>query len=207
MSTAYERICAALGLQRGWHHRFRVYRPSTSIQANWNREFASGHWDGLASLGESPRYGIIAAYCQRFVGGGAILDVGCGQGLLAQMLPASKRYFGVDVSDAAIRIAANHGDSRTNFQQADAETFVSDDKFDVIVFNECLFYFLRPQDLLRRYESMLVPGGVFVVSMYEMGFDFHIWRKLSQRYQTLASTFITTTPGAIRWNIKVLRNA
>jgi 2-polyprenyl-3-methyl-5-hydroxy-6-metoxy-1,4-benzoquinol methylase len=141
-------------------------------QARWEREYASGGWERLKSEDERLHNLIIAAYCARFGQDAAILDVGCGEGVLHDMVARTgyRRYVGVDISVTAIERMAPRGDSRTRFLVANAETLALQDQFDIVVLNEVLYYFRDPLAVLTRLGAMISAGGCMIISMADVGF-------------------------------------
>jgi len=97
-----------------------------------------------------------------------ILEVGCGEGLLLDYLDrwGYQKYVGIDFSDVALRNASKRANSKTTFISGLAESFVPDGQFDAIVFNESLYYFDDPMQVIRRYERYLTPDGVMLVSLF-----------------------------------------
>jgi 2-polyprenyl-3-methyl-5-hydroxy-6-metoxy-1,4-benzoquinol methylase len=95
---------------------------------------------------------------------GSLLDVGCGEGALADYLneEQKKNYVGIDLSKEAVRIAKEK--RGFNFIQASAETYtpLPGQSFDLIVFNEMLYY-TDHVEILKRYEKFLSKKGVFLV--------------------------------------------
>ena len=59
---------------------------------------------------------------------------------------------------------------------ADAWAFESDERFDVIVFNQSLYYLTDPAGVLRKYRAMLRPGGRIIVSMVDNARTRSVWR-------------------------------
>src|SRR5687767_13442204 len=51
-------------------------------KAAWEEQYRAGRWSFMRGLDESARYAVIAAFVRRLAPGGAVLDVGCGEGLL-----------------------------------------------------------------------------------------------------------------------------
>src|SRR5436853_832467 len=98
----------------------------------WEEQYRRGHWELMRGLDEIPRYSVIAGYLQALKPGGSVLDVGSGEGLLADHLRpfGYGRYHGVDLSEAAIAQAARRADERTTFAAADAETYQPPGTFD-----------------------------------------------------------------------------
>lgn len=140
-------------------------------QGQWDREYASGDWEWLKGDDERVHNYTIAAYCTWFGPDAAILDIGCGEGVLHDLLARDgyRQYVGVDLSRTAIERMASRADSRTRFLVANAETLALQDRFDIVVINEVLYYFRNPMAALGRLRTM-VPDGVFIISMADVGF-------------------------------------
>jgi 2-polyprenyl-3-methyl-5-hydroxy-6-metoxy-1,4-benzoquinol methylase len=161
-------------------------------QARWEHEYAGGGWEWLKSDDERLHHHIIAAYCDRFGPDAAILDVGCGEGVLHAMLERSgyRRYVGIDISETAIDRMASRSDSRTCFLAANAEALALPERFDVVVVNEVLYYFRDPMAVLARLGTMVSAGACIIVSMAETGFratlrNQKIWRDLETSLRLL----------------------
>lgn len=120
----------------------------------WNDD--AGDWQGLERLSEQPRYKAIAELVNHFSPDRSLLDVGCGQSVLARYLP-EMRYCGIEPSAKA----CGHAICAT------AESFATSGRFGCIVFNEVLYYLSDPVAVLTRYADFLVPGGIVVISIYQ----------------------------------------
>lgn len=156
---------------------WRRFRPKIDYRTRCEQQFRFRKWDYLEELPELSRYSIIVGYCQ-FFSAKTILDVGCGQGILAARLKALpyEEYLGVDFSSQAIHEARQKtGDQRTQFIIAEATEFVAPRKFDVIIFNECLYYFENRHSVLQAYVQALTPNGFMLVSMYNTFRTRAIW--------------------------------
>jgi len=80
------------------------------------------------------------------------------------------------VSSEAIGKAEKQlGDARTRFVVCDAEKFAPDSTFDMIIFNQCLYYMADPVSMLRRYAEFLSPSGRMIVSMYDCARNRALW--------------------------------
>lgn len=181
------------------HRRHEAQDPAHK----WEDEYLRDQWQWLNDLSELGRYGIIAAYVRRLKPGGSVLDVGCGEGVLQEQLAgAYSAYTGIDFSPEAVRRAGARGDSRTRFAVADATTFTTADRFDVVILNECLYLFEQPVDVTRRYEALLQPGGVLIVSMYGEAKPQRVWRALRGRYRVLDEQHVVHPTGKT-WVVKV----
>jgi len=196
-----------VGDAKRWLSRFMPYQASTADQTVFDAEYANGAWQCLRSVTELPRFSVITGYCQYYKPLGAILDIGCGEGILQESLGPARyqRYVGVDFSQEAIQLARPKQDEKTSFVHADARTYVPAAAFDVIIFNECLYYFADPLAVVRRYEPFLAPNGIYIVSMFaeqETVRTKFIWKMLAQVYPRVAETMVSTR-ARHRWFIKV----
>jgi 2-polyprenyl-3-methyl-5-hydroxy-6-metoxy-1,4-benzoquinol methylase len=182
------------------------YRQSRIADQRWEREYTTGHWDYLRTLEQAARYQVIAGYVQHFAPGGSVLDVGCGDGHLQEILARAgyERYLGLDLSSEAIRRAASRGDERTDFRQVEVDELETDERFDVVVFNEVLYYLAAPMEVLDRYERFLTPEGIFVASIHgARPWNRRLWKMIARRYPTLDQVEVSHGSGKF-WTIKVL---
>jgi SAM-dependent methyltransferase len=147
--------------------RWGSFRVRSKI---WNDEFAAGLWNYIDHTVTDPIYGLIEKYSNN----GAILDVGCGTGNTSIEVKVEKytKYRGVDISqvaiDKAVSRSRDNGRAHVNsYVCADMLSYVPDEKYDLIVFRECLWYVRRSQALgmLRRYADFLKGQGKFLVSI------------------------------------------
>jgi len=170
----------------------------------WEEQYRKGGWDFMRRFDELARYSVIAGYLHHLQPGGSVLDVGSGEGLLADHLRpfGYSRYLGVDLSEAAIRQAAGRTDAATSFAAADAESYIPPERWDAIVFNECVYYFNDPVGTVRRYERFLEDGGVFIVSTFRSRRADVIVRRLLETCRLLEETAITNRKGT--WVVRVL---
>jgi SAM-dependent methyltransferase len=171
----------------------------------WEEQYGRGGWEFMRGLDEVARYSVIAGFLHHLKPGSSVLDVGSGEGLLADHLRpfGYSRYLGVDLSEAAIRQAAGRQDDRTAFTAADAEAYTPPGRWDAVVFNECVYYFNDPVGTVRRYEACLEPGGVFIVSTFRSRRADVIVERLLERCELLEETAITNRKGT--WGVRVMR--
>jgi 2-polyprenyl-3-methyl-5-hydroxy-6-metoxy-1,4-benzoquinol methylase len=164
----------------------------------------SGAWDFLKSSAEMPRYGVIASYCRSAGPEASVFDIGCGIGLLLEWLPrhGNLRYFGIDVSDVAIRQARENARARASFEAADPVIFDPGERFDVVVLNEVLYYVERPELLLDRCAGFLRPGGVIVISMYNSIESLQTWRRCAAHVAVLDQVRIARYRGQ-GWTVRL----
>jgi 2-polyprenyl-3-methyl-5-hydroxy-6-metoxy-1,4-benzoquinol methylase len=174
-----------LVLRQGWENY--------SAQ-EWNRQYSSSTWRYLAGLEQAPRYAIIEAWRHRLKPSGSVLDLGCGEGVLFEQIPpaAKVNYTGVDLAQVAIDAAANkiRDASLERFVCADLVTFDPPvgSAFDVIVFNEVLYYVADPPAAVHRYRNALAPDGLIIVSIFHR--NVKTWKVIDE---ALASKRLQTT--------------
>lgn len=128
--------------------------------------FERGYGELMERECEQARYQAIGQIVSALPSHSSLLDVGCGIGTVADYLPTLD-YTGIDASEEALRIA--RGKRLGTFICADAESFRIDKKFDVILFNEVLYYLTAPLDQLIRYKEFLSDGGSIIVSTWQPG--------------------------------------
>lgn len=185
----------------------RLLKPPEHLladQGQWDREYSTGGWEWLKGDDERVHNYIIAAYCTRFGPDAAILDVGCGEGVLHDLLARDgyRQYVGVDLSRTAIERMASRADSRTQFLVANGETLALQDRFDIVVINEVMYYFRDPMAALNRLRAM-VPAGVFIISMADVGFRAtlriqKIWQDIERAMPMLDGMSVTYAKGLRR---------
>lgn len=182
-------------------------RAPAPSAATWDAQYASGRWAYLGALPELARFSVLAGYLRHFKPGGAILDVGCGEGFLARRLHAGdyQRYVGVDLSASAIEKAAQSAPPATSWVAADAQAYAPAQRFDAIVFNEVVYFFADPPATVARYARALNDGGVLLLSIntaFRGGLA--ILADLKKRYATLDETRITHGGNDWSWVCTVL---
>ena len=114
-------------------------------------EFAALHWLAKA------RGALIPPPARP---GAALLDVGCGGGLLAPHLPPGYRHVGVDLSASALAVASAYG---VEGVLADAAALpFPDGAFDVVVAGEVLEHVEDLDAVVAEATRVLAPGGLFL---------------------------------------------
>ena len=174
----------------------------------WEAQYAAGRWDYLAELSELARFSVLAGYICHLKPGGAVLDTGCGQGVLLRRLPAScySRYVGIDLSRSAISVAQEQANERSTFLAADCEEYSPAEQFDVIVFNEVLCCLRDPLATVERYARSLNPGGLLLVSLCTAarGSATILWG-LKRAYATVDEVRVVHSGRKVSWVCTALR--
>lgn len=182
-----------------------VFFPNIVTEETWNREYRRGDWDLLDSDDQLAHNVIVLGQVLNTSKRTRILEVGCGSGRLLPLLQriGFERYLGIDISSEAVGRAVELKVPNSSFQVADARTFFTDERFDFIVFNEVVYYFERPLEVLLRYSQFLQQEGTIVVSMYDFILSRIIWRKLDRVFTTLDLNTVQNRKGH-KWQIRVI---
>jgi 2-polyprenyl-3-methyl-5-hydroxy-6-metoxy-1,4-benzoquinol methylase len=177
-------------------------------QETWDRQYRDGTWEWLDSIDELAHYMVIAGYVRHLFPSPTILDVGCGQGRLAELLGkfSLTRYLGIDLSAEAIQHARRRVRSPARFRVADLNHWRPPGQFSVIVFCESLNYAIHPVSTLVRYARSLEKGGAIIVSLVRHRNHGKIWKNTARHFRTMDSTTVINSKGAT-WDIRVLRPA
>lgn len=194
-------------LKRAWI-RLLPYQRDAVSREGFENMYSQQQYEYLRGVGELAHYSVIIGYCRHLKPAGALLDVGCGEGILRERLDAGhfSRYVGIDFSQEAIRRASRLEDDRTCFACADVLSYVPDGQFDTIVFGECLYYFDDPLSVLERYRSALKDDGIFIVSICDHERTSPVWKLVEAVYTALDSVRVTHQ-SKLSWTIKILAPA
>jgi 2-polyprenyl-6-hydroxyphenyl methylase/3-demethylubiquinone-9 3-methyltransferase len=97
--------------------------------------------------------------------GKAVLDVGCGGGILAEaMAQRGAQVTGIDLSDKALRVAQLHlleSNLPVKYERAMAEEFAAEHSgaFDVVTCMELLEHLPQPESMVAACARLVRPGG------------------------------------------------
>lgn len=127
----------------------------------WNDH--AGDWQSLHTREQAPRYQAIAG-CILKAGAASVLDIGCGEAVMREYLPASIAYTGIEPSAIAAERARS---GRGAIHHSRCEEAAVSGPFDAIVFNEVLYYLDDPMAMLEKFSALLAPDGVLIVSIYQ----------------------------------------
>lgn len=174
-----------------------TYTPQS--QERWNTQFRQKKWDFM--LDQRERNDVIARIAVSH--GTSILDVGCGNGALAEAfgrLETSVVYEGIDISEEAIK-RAREVVPQGVFHVQPIEGFTTNTRYDVIVLNEVLYY-IDYRRVMADMAKLLTPDGVLVVSLYQHWRNTLIgwWLRV---IHNVAVTRVTDTKGGV-WNVYVV---
>lgn len=194
-------------------YRARRGLGNSRTREDWDADYLKGSWDYLGSIAERSHHMVVLGYVTSWQDSVRVLDAGCGDGgllALAWNYPLAA-YHGIDTSAVAIERARQRFTGRIpNFELklevGDFESFNSEIRYDVIVFNETLAYARDPVQLLQRFQRLLTPRGVFVISLCYNWWQEPVMNRILAAFETLNSTDVINEEG-LMWRIRVLREA
>lgn len=174
--------------------------------ARWDAQYAKGSWKKVLH-NNALNTQIIAEMCAKKGAGERvrILDAGCGSGALLDELRKSGivyTYVGFDFSAEAISQIRDIDVSHESVLVADVRVPPKlEGMFDVIVFNEVLYY-VSPWRTVSNYKKLLAPQGILVVSIYNTWRRTIIFLLLALPISFTDSRFIQDSKGKRSWVIK-----
>ena len=171
----------------------------------WENQYSRGEWTSLEGMDEMAHYAVIGGYTRLLHPTPAILDAGCGSGALLKWVnPAFESYLGIDIAEEAIAQGNALGIPKANFVAGDLENWDAPLCFDIIIFNESLYYTRDPRATLLRFNKFLKLNGVFIISMCEYGHNAAAWARLDATVHWLHGTDVRNC-NQQRWEVRAGR--
>lgn len=145
------------------------FQRKLSQQHRFDQQYTAHKWDGLRTAAEEGRYKILAGYIQKYTPGGRILDLGCGEGILLEKLSTDhfSQYTGVDFSKVAIDNANKENHPKATFIVGDLNNLDITGVYDVIIYNESLYYLSDPLGAVQKLFPHLSATGIFLFSIVD----------------------------------------
>ena len=178
--------------------------PSVPSREAWESQYKDGQWARLNDLCEQAHNAVVLSYIAHLRPGSSVLEIGCGEGSLIRRLKqvGYRNYTGIDISEFAISRCRQFSDEKTFFLACDAESYVPDTVFDVVVLNESIYYFVQPIITMQRYADCLAPDGLFVISLFDKDRTRPIRRRLTAAFPLVDETVVSNSKGT--WHCLVL---
>lgn len=162
--------------------KIKVFRINSD---RWDYQYEKGMWDGLRDQ-EMERILVAKDMLERYVNGGNVLEIGCGEGIFFNQIPENiySFYEGIDISKVAIdKIEPSF---KSLFKVADMEIYQPNkETYSVIVFNEVLYYSKNPIQLLKHYSKYLDDKGIMIIGMYLSAKSLDIWQQVNESFKIL----------------------
>lgn len=117
--------------------------------------------------------------------GARILDVGCGEGVLAASLKADGAVYvaGVELHAASAAAARQRVDLLIEGSVVDAELPFAQAEFDYLLFADVLEHLPDPDAVLQRCLPFLKPGGAVIISVPNWRFYSVLLRLIFDRWK------------------------
>jgi 2-polyprenyl-3-methyl-5-hydroxy-6-metoxy-1,4-benzoquinol methylase len=188
---------------------FRFGFGSRVSKGIWEKQYNDNEWDFLFSEDEKEHYRAIITQIKHYNTKPALLDIGCGHGVLYnyfnKALTSDFDYVGIDISENAIKKATEKF-SGVDFKAIDYDYEMLTGQFNIIIFNEVLYYFVKPLKILHKaIKENLCAGGVLIVSMYndDKGKNELIWKNIDEHFKVLTKEVVQNDKG-VAWTIKTI---
>lgn len=178
--------------------------------AAFDQEYASGHWDLLFTEAELPRYNVLLEFILAASPHPSVLDIGCGNGRLAQLLAphTPRRYVGLDLSPEGLRRARALALPDCEWIEGDFEYWrpAPGETFDAVVFNESIGYATDPRAALAAFAPLVRPSGTLLVSYFRSGNYRALWRRVVRQFPVRSERCVRNDRGQV-WDIRALQTA
>jgi predicted TPR repeat methyltransferase len=111
---------------------------------------------------------------------------------------------GVDLSDTAIAKAKKKEYSNSNFIIADIQKFETNEKFDIIILNEVIYYLDDYLEALSNFSKFFKnENGYFIISIYGVRED--IIEKVSTKYELIKTDKVLKVDNNAYWGITLFK--
>jgi 2-polyprenyl-3-methyl-5-hydroxy-6-metoxy-1,4-benzoquinol methylase len=100
-----------------------------------------------------------------------VLDIGCGDGIIASRKPGYKHYIGLDISQKRLdRCTQLYGTLQTEFKDVDVAYGLpfDDDSFEVVIASEIIEHVIDVPFFLNEINRVLAKGGTLIISTPNM---------------------------------------
>jgi SAM-dependent methyltransferase len=165
---------------------------------SWNIKYFQGKWDYIEK--EEVRYKNIYKLISESNSNPNLLDLGCAFGTLLKHFKNEEyaSYVGIDLSSNVISKAKKRNYPKSEFLSCNIQNFIPDNKFDVIIFNEVIYYLDDPLKELKRYSDFLTENGCFIISIYGIRED--LINLFKEKFK-LENQVIVTNDKKLTWGI------
>lgn len=125
---------------------------------------------GYASTDQSCAHKYLLPAIESLIGapGGPVLDLGCGNGALAnELLRQGHDVFGVDASESGIAIASSRWPDRffrCDLTQEQLPPALASKRFSVIISTEVIEHLYSPRSIIRLARANMMPTGRLILS-------------------------------------------
>lgn len=165
-----ERACSACGYTPLDDGRIALFDPAFRADEN----FSAALHEEIDALQEGSFWfrarnrlisSLLSKYCPLATN---LIEVGCGTGFVlkavSKLYPAA-HVAGSELFPNALHRAANRLPGRVELMQFDARKMPFENEFDVVCAFDVLEHIEEDEDVLRRFQKAMLPGGTAVLSV------------------------------------------
>lgn len=192
-------------LDRPWLGRLLLSKRSGSRDldsAHWDDQYKTGVFERLHRSNQRHHHRLLAAFVGEAGPGRRYLEVGCGEGVFYKsLLPYAPAYYhGIDISPEAIALAkgahtAEIAAGKVGFEVSKAEGWTTADRYDCVVFPECIEFMGDVVEVLKTYSTFLAPGGTIGVSMWLNAEPVRRWWRIVDHAEVIDSAVVSSDWG------------
>lgn len=155
-----------------------------AVQEFYNQIQFPGHYTaaGLAYHQDQIKNPYLKIIDQQITKNTSVLDVGCGTGLISNLMairhPTSS-FTGIDFADSidyATSFATANKIKNVQFERHDFVNYPVAAKFDVVICQGVLHHITKQQEAITKLKQLVKPNGVLVLGLY------HPWGKIVKRF-------------------------
>lgn len=174
----------------------------------WDEQYESGRWAYLGNPEEAEHYRAVCRMFKKHKPGGVCVDIGCGHGvqyhhLTHENVVSTDTYLGIDISEKGIAQARELYPG-TDFRVLDYEKEKLTGNFDVIVFNNTLYYFTSTTGTIKKCVlNNLKKDGIFIFSIVDHPDHDKYWERLDKLCATIEEEEIYNNQG-LSWKVKAM---
>lgn len=127
------------------------------------------HWDFYYNQTQQYYVEIVNCVKSKVPRQSQVLDLGCGDGLIANVLAEELgcQVIGIDNNSTAIRLASEKNKNNNQFYCCNCESITYRNKFEVVLLVDIIEHVQNPQELIAVAAAALKDGGILVVSTPE----------------------------------------
>ncbi len=182
---------------------FPTYKQS---KLQWNQEYSNGKWDCLKKYWECQRYSIVSQMIYDLENVQSVLDLGCGEGILAQFLKENLIYRGFDISEKAVSKSLSGKNHKITLGNIDDISYIIEillaentPSFDVIILNEVFYHIENRAALLNAIKNLLSPNGRIIVSMHISNVTVPLWHEINSKFISIDACRFGNEQAGFEW--------